>query len=534
MALQLIIPGHPPRKLLDSITHVTVGRGEENLISIDDPSLSRFHGKITWDGQRWVFEDLNSRNGSKHNGQRVSTPCPIVAGDQLELGRVRVGIEMAPDVKLDSAASQLFPMEQVRREFITLESQGGKPLEESLNLLQEIALDLLHDVPLESQVRRTLERLQVILKPRRVVALLRAPGGEIKPFVFVPELRDDIPVSRTAIASICEDRQALLVQDRLSDLRVRDATSLVFQSVRSLMAAPLECEGNIEGLLYADAGAGRNPFEKRDLALLATVAHMLAARMRTHRLLVEREKMRAVEQEMELARQIQGNLLPKGNPEVAGYEFFGRSIPSWQVGGDLFGYWQTQSDRFYGAIADVSGKGVGPGLLMACLMAYMNGSTRLNPTTADLATWLSRDLAGHTSKNRFATAFLFCLDPQLHWMDYTNAGHNPAIILRASGEIVRLESQGLPLALFPGQSPYGQARVSLNPGDLLFLYTDGVNEATNSAGDEFGLERLEHVLREAIGSPLNEMVQCLDRCTQEHTQGHPFGDDRTIFVLRRI
>jgi sigma-B regulation protein RsbU (phosphoserine phosphatase) len=237
---------------------------------------------------------------------------------------------------------------------------------------------------------------------------------------------------------------------------------------------------------------------------------------------------------MELAKQIQANLLPRVAPDLAGYEFFGRSTPSWQVGGDLYGYWQPRADRFFGAIADVAGKGVGPGLLMACLVAYMNGSTKMNPTTADLATWLSRDLAGHTSKNRFATAFLFCLDPQQHWVDYTNAGHNPALLLRATGEITHLESQGLPLALFPGQNPYGQARFSLDPGDLLFLYTDGINEASNPAGDEFGLERLENVLRASVGLPLEEMVQLLDRSTEQHTHGHPFGDDRTILVLRRI
>ena len=171
---------------------------------------------------------------------------------------------------------------------------------------------------------------------------------------------------------------------------------------------------------------------------------------------------------------------------------------------------------------------------MALLVAYMEGATKLNPTTADLASWLSRDLAGHTSKNRFATAFLFCLNPQQHWVDYTNAGHNPALLLRASGEIIRLEAQGLPLAVFPGQKPYGQAQVRLNHGDLLFLYTDGINEATNPAGEEFGLERLENVLGEALGQPLEEIVEMLDRATEQHTQGHPFGDDRTILVLRRI
>lgn len=533
MPFQISIVGMAPVLVTPNSQPISIGRGDENNLSLDDSTLSRQHGRFYSDGDHCFFEDLRSRNGSKLNGHRVTSPCEIFVGDILELGRVEAKVGFVEQVIVDAGASQFFPMDEVRKEFIALESQGGKTLEESLNLLQMIALDLLHDVPIEGQIRKSLERLHIVLKPRRVVALLRSAAGEIKPYLFFPELKDDLPVSRTAVTSICENRQALLVQDRLSDVRVQNATSLVFQSVRSLIAAPLECEGNVEGLLYADAGVGRGPFQKRDLALLATVAHMLAARIRTYRLLEEREHVRSVEREMDLARQIQSNLLPASDPKLIGYEFFGRAIPSRQVGGDLYGYWHPSPERLFGAIADVSGKGVGPGLLMACLVAYMNGSTRLNPQTADLATWLSRDLAGHSSSNRFATAFLFCLDPNQGWLDYTNAGHNPGILIKADEEISRLVSHGLPLALFPGTVPYGQSRIRMNPADLLFLYTDGITEAANASGEEFGMDRLEAILLESRELPLMEIVTRLDQSIDEHCAGNAFGDDRTILILRR-
>ncbi len=340
MACQLVIQGLPPVVLGKDPATITVGRGSDNRIAIDDPSLSRRHGVFEADAQGCYFEDCQSRNGSKLNGHQVTARCALHIGDVLELGRVQVRIEAVPQQMLKAASEQLFPLEQVRKSFSALESHGGKTLEESLNLLQDISLDLIHDAPLQSQVQQILERLHLMLKPRRLVTLLRSEGGEFLPIVSFPESKEDLPVSRTAVASICESRQALLVQDRLSDVRVQHATSLVHQSIRSLMAAPLECEGMVEGLLYADAGLARVPFGKRDLALLATIAHMLAARIRTLRLLEQREQARTMEREMELARLIQRKLLPEADPKTPNFEFLGRAVPSRQVGGDLYGYWQ--------------------------------------------------------------------------------------------------------------------------------------------------------------------------------------------------
>ncbi len=533
MTCQLVIQGLPPIVLGKDSAPVTVGRGNDNRIAIDEPSLSRQHGFFQADEQGCYYEDCQSRNGSKLNGHQLKARCTLHIGDVLELGRIHVRIEAAAQHVLEAASEQLFPLEQVRKSFSALESHGGKTLEESLNLLQDISLDLIHDAPLQSQVKQILERLHLMLKPRRLVALLRSEGGDFLPIASVPHSKEDLPVSRTAVASICESRQALLVQDRLSDVRVQHATSLVHQSIRSLMAAPLECEGMVEGLLYADAGLAREPFGKRELALLATVAHMLAARIRTLRLLEQREQARSMEREMALARLIQRNLLPEADPKTPNFEFLGRAVPSRQVGGDLYGYWQPTPARLFAAIADVSGKGVGPGLLMACLVAYMNGSTRTNPETASLATWLSRDLAGHTSRNRFATAFLLRLDPEADWVEYTNAGHNPGLLVDAAGVITRLESQGLPLAMFPGKVPYGQSRITMQPGDLLFLYTDGITEATNALDEEFGMDRLEQALVAFREQPLEELVRRLDGCMASFSGEVPFGDDRTFLIVRR-
>jgi len=509
-----------------------VGRDPGNELCVNDPSLSRRHGVFTWEGGRAWFEDMGSHNGSRLNGRVLAGRTAIGPSDQLELGDVRVALG-GPPPTVGEGSSQLFPLGQVRRDFPSMDSHGGKRVEETLTLLQELSMDLLRDDAQEAQLARVLDHLWPALEPRRLVILLKGKDGELAPRASLPPSREELPVSRTAVASICASHQALLIQDRGLDPRLKDAPSLVAMAVTSLMAVPMECEGQVEGLLYAEAGLRRQPFDKRDLALLATVAHLLAARVRTSRLLQEREKARVMDREMAIARQMQRHLLPAQDPVAPGFQFLGQSIPSLQVSGDLYGYWQPSARRRYAAIADVAGKGAGPGLLMACLVAYMNAFTQGHPSTAELATQLSACLAQHTTLNRYATAFLCCLDPEAGWLEYTNAGHNPGLLVRRDGRVERLGAKSFPLAMFPGRIPYVTERAELEVGDLLFLFTDGITEAADAQGEEYGLERLEAFLVEHRALPLEALVTALQASLDALVGGVSFGDDRTLLAVRR-
>ena len=533
MPLSIKISGRPPYELGGSEGTVTVGRSNENNISIEDPSLSRQHGVIRYSETQAFYEDLNSRNGSRVNDSPVLGPTEIKTGDGLWLGKVHLLIEWVPLPQTPNSASQLFSLNEIQQEFSTMEFKDSRFLKDSLALLQSISLDLLQELPLQFQIQKIMERLFDLYAPRRIVALYRTLNGEFLPLAFNPSFSEAIPISKTAINSLCESQQAILVRDCLRDFRVADAPSLALQQVSSFIAAPLVCEDRVEGILYAEADLTREPFGKRDLALLATVAQMLAAKIRTDRLLKDRELMQGLAREMELAKVIQQQLLPSSDPIHSDFEFYGRSIPSRKVGGDLYGYWQPTTNRLFGAIADVSGKGVGPGLLMACLVAYMNGGTRSSPTTSELATWLSRDLATHTTGTRFATAILFSIEANENWIEYTNAGHNPGLLIRMGGAVERLESQGLPLALFPGTVPYGQARKQMFKGDMLFMFTDGITEATNEFSDEYGLERLESLISECRALPLSELVHRLDDSLADFVHDPSSGDDKTILIIRK-
>lgn len=515
----------------------TLGREPGNELSIDDPSISRRHGQFLWSQGQVHYEDLGSHNGSRLDGVPAKGRVRIHPGSMLQVGDVRVTVQGLPGqdgpIPEETSPAQWIPVQQARKELSVLDTRDRSAVGGLLKLLQDISLDLLHDDSQVAQTERVLRSLGEVLQPGRVVALLRDPKGEMVPLASVPASDGLLPVSRTAVRTLTESRQALLIQDRTKDLRVRDASSLLALAVRSLMAVPMESEGNVEGMLYAEAGFKRDPFDRRDLALLATVGHMLAARIRTSRLLKEQEQAKILEKEMTIARKMQQDLLPDHDPACPAFTFLGRSIPRGQVSGDLYGYWFPSDRQWYAAIADVAGKGVGPGLLMACLVAYMNAFTQQLPAPEELAAHLSRCLAQHTSTHRFATAFLCALDPEEGWIEYTNAGHNPGLLVRGDGRVEWLHTHGLPLASFPGLKPYASSKVFLDPGDLLFLYTDGITEATDAQDEEFGEERLSTFLVEHRALPLEALLDRLQERLERHVPGAAFGDDRTMLAIRR-
>ena len=276
----------------------------------------------------------------------------------------------------------------------------------------------------------------------------------------------------------------------------------------------------------------RGPFTEEDLRLVAVVGHMAAAKIRTNRLLQELVGKQALEKEMAVARTIQERLLPDRCPDLEGYELFGINKPCWNVSGDLFGFWPGPDGRTWLAIADVSGKGIGPGLLMATFQAFMQAWCEDASEPALLAKKISMALSKRTTTNRFITAFLALIDPAAHTLTYTNAGHNPVPVLRREGGEDPLSSQGFPLAMFPG-TEYGQGQVEFRPGDLLFLYTDGITEAADPEGTEFELPMACAALRKLGEIPLPELEKGLSEAILVHTQGVPLKDDQTIVMVRR-
>jgi serine phosphatase RsbU (regulator of sigma subunit) len=368
------------------------------------------------------------------------------------------------------------------------------------------------------------------------VLLRSSTSGELVPAVVrVAEgiSAEDIRLSKTLVNSVIEKRNGLLLMDTANSSAVSLSESIRLSGIKSVLAAPLENGGEVVGLIYVDCRMGHRSFEEADLRLLTSLANVAAAKIQNARLMAEAAEKKQMDREFALAQEIQQRLLPEEPPEVPGYELFGSNVPSRQVSGDYFDFRVRSDSQVYAAIADVCGKGVGPALLMASLQASFHAWADELVPVAEMTGRLSEAISRRTGPDRFITFFLTLLDPKSGEVEYTNAGHNQGIIVRKNGKVEELPSHGLPLALFPGR-PYGSSKIVLEPEDFLCLYTDGVTEAANAAGNEFGLERLKTFLATQTGRDLSDVDTSLSAVLEEHAEGEHFADDRTLLMIRRL
>ncbi len=318
----------------------------------------------------------------------------------------------------------------------------------------------------------------------------------------------------------------------------------MMSGVRSLLAAPLlEREGTL-GMIVLGSKVAVRQFNEEDMDLLVSVASVAALYIRNLALAEEAAERRLLAEELALARRIQLALLPPSLPELPGWELYGANTPSRGVSGDYFAVvTRTAGPGDAGApggarecvlmVADVSGKGMAASLLTASLEAFAAGPIEDGLPPDEICAKLSRLLYRRTPPEKYATAVVAALALDSGVLRYANAGHNPPLVVRAGGAVEELAATGVPIALLPAAA-YEAAEVRLAPGDSLVLYTDGIVEAADPAGEEYGTERLADLCRRHRRSSCADLATALDADLEAFARGVPFADDRTLVMARRL
>ncbi len=266
-----------------------------------------------------------------------------------------------------------------------------------------------------------------------------------------------------------------------------------------------------------------------EIGRLAGTFNRMAQELGEHqKRLVEQERLR---KELELSRRIQEELLPRKPLQTGRVEVKGISIPAREVGGDFFNYFPLPGGEVAILVGDVAGKGIAAALLMANLQATLQIRLPLSPELQSLADYLDREIETSTPPEVYLALFMGILDTGTNELRYVNAGHNTQYALRSDGGIERLESSGRPLGLLPGGG-YAESRLRLDCGDALFMYTDGLVEAENPQGNEFGQLRLESLLMEARHCDTNEILARVEGEICRHRGGMEAADDATMLVLK--
>lgn len=301
------------------------------------------------------------------------------------------------------------------------------------------------------------------------------------------------------------------------------------------LALPLEVNRRRTGTLLLGMKRSEEPFTRGDIRLLKSVASQTALALENSRLTAEVAEETAqrerILREIEIAREVQQRLLPQRKPDVRGLDYCGICRPAASVGGDCYEYLVAPDGRFYLGVADVTGKGVPAALLMAGVNSALRGLVAGGVVHVDdLLTRLNRILYDSLPRNRFVTLSLASYDPATRRLMYASAGHDPILLVRANGEPEWLAARGIGLALTPAAT-YQEADVTLQPGDTLIFYTDGVTEARNPMGEDFGVGRLSTLVPQGSAAA---MTQSLLDAVDRFSGGAPQHDDITILVARCV
>jgi serine phosphatase RsbU (regulator of sigma subunit) len=529
-----------------------VGRAAECGLALADPFLSRRHARIVRGGERVEVEDLGSSNGTRLNGEPVIGRTAMRPGDRIQLSATVLALHAGErpgqaalggdggeqSIYLD--ASRLLA-EQARP---ILETDGDARLRSAasrLRLLNEVHEAVAHSMSRDELLELILDRAFEQLGPEEGAVFLRREAGDGFDRAAFRSLLGSSShglYSSSLVREVSDKGLAALVLDVTTDERFSAAESMLSSGIRSLVAAPLLTpDAGSLGMIVLNSRLAARRFSQDDLELLVSLASVAALRLRNIALVADAVERRRLAEEVELARKIQVALVPRRLPRPEGWELHAATTPSRGVSGDFYLAIERTARGEAGRelvvmVADVSGKGVGAALLMASLEALCGGPIAIGLPAEEVFDEVSPRLYQRTAAAKFATVFLVAVDPASGRLRYASAGHNPALLVRAGGEVEELGSTGMPLGLIERASYSGADRV-LEPGDLLAVYTDGIVEATDPEAGEYGLERLTELCRERRDQPLEELAAAVEADLAAFAAGVPFEDDRTLLLLRR-
>lgn len=358
--------------------------------------------------------------------------------------------------------------------------------------------------------------------------LLILPDGAIKMRGF-PLGSDELNLLRTRIRDLGSLTEDLSV-DELEDESMRG----LLRSRELERMVPLRSGRTFHGVLVIGRKANGKPLSREDMDFLRSLTAQGAASLDNLRLTREWVEKQKMEKELALAREIQRGLLPDQDPVLPGWDIAGINIPCLTVGGDYYDYIAGPDGRVGLAIADVSGKGTGPALLMANVQASLRALSGLGNLSLDvMLTRLNDQVYRITEANRYVTVFYGWLDPRTAELTYVNAGHCYPLLFRRDGEVERLVVGGPVIGLLP-EVPVEVGKAVFRPGDMLVAYTDGLSEAHSPSDDEFEEERIIGAVRAAEVLPARDVVAKLVSAARIFAAEAGVGDDLTLMVVKKV
>jgi len=508
----------------------TIGRRSETDLRLTGADISRVHAEITLEDGVCTIRDHASRFGTFVNGERI-TERVLAGGDQIRLGQsgdaeiTFVLDDEAPSVEKSavSAATELRQMAALLEGLRALGS--GRVLDEVLALVLDSAIDVTGAE--RGFIMLANRDQQLEFKLARARGHVTLSGRTFETSRKIPE-----KVFATGEQTIVED----LLDGDLAQLH----TGTVALGIRHVLCTPLRLVRYVEradqrgademiGVLYLDSrerGALKSASARSALETLSAEAALAIENARLYREALDKAKF---EQELKVAAAIQQSLLPASNRTGTFFTASAASVPCRAVGGDFFDYVDLPTGAFGFILGDVAGKGSPAALLASALLGMFSSEATYQTAAAPLITRLNRGLVRRGIESRFLTTFYGILGPDGSFL-YCNAGHNPPFLINKGG-VRRLETGGVVLGLFD-QAAFDEEALTLQPGDFILAFSDGVSEAMNEAGDEFSDDRLLACVESNRGGTPQAVCDSLLKDVRTFCGDAAQSDDVTIVLVR--
>lgn len=508
----------------------TIGRRSETDLRLSGADISRVHAEITVENGLCIIRDKESRFGTFVNGEKHSEKV-LAHGDQIRLGQAGdIEIVFFIDDEAPSAERSAISAAGELRQMATLLEGlrglgSGRVLDEVLAMVLDSAIEV---TGAERGFIMLANREQVLeFKLARARGKVTLSGRTFETSRKIPET-----VFATGQQTIVED----LLDGELAELH----TGTVALGIRHVLCTPLRLIRYVEradqkgdeeiiGVLYLDSrerGALKSAHAKAALDTLSAEAALAVENARLYRETLDKAKF---EQELKVAAAIQQSLLPVANREGAFFSTAAASIACRAVGGDFYDYVDLPTTQFGFIVGDVAGKGSPAALLAAAVLGMFSAEATYQAGAAPLMTRLNHGLFRRAIEARFLTSFYGILGSD-GTLTYCNAGHNAPLLVSASG-VRRLETGGVVLGLFDHAS-FDQETLTLQPGDLIVLFSDGVTEAMNADDEEFSDDRLIACAKAHRGETPQQVLEALLADVHAFCAGQPQSDDITAVLVR--
>jgi sigma-B regulation protein RsbU (phosphoserine phosphatase) len=402
----------------------------------------------------------------------------------------------------------------------------------TLQLLNEISRELSSVLALNDLLRRIGTLTKRLVDYHRFSIML--VDEQSKTFNAVMSLREDerlpdkcmVTFGQGIVGAAASLRQTVVVPEISADPRY----IMVNPETRSEMAVPLIYRDRVIGVLDLESSHAAY-FNDEHVRIFSTLAPQIAIAIENARLYerVARSESR-MERDLERAREIQLHLMPALCPVIPGLEVCARFLPARELGGDLYDFLSYGKDRHVLAVGDVSGKGAPAALYGAMTIGILRSLAPLKPATPDMLRQLNVMLLERRIEGHFVTLAYSIWEPKTRTLRLSNAGM-PLPLLVRHGKVKPIRAEGVPLGLLE-HAEYQETSITLEKGDLLAMFSDGLVEAAGSDHEEFGTRRLENVLRENASKPLGEITEILFAAIARFERGRPRRDDQTLVLFR--